>query len=893
MDQSMNYIVGKTGEHGTWLPLWIHGMDTMDTACCLVREWLSVSIKNRLCRNMREEELLNLVAFLSLVHDIGKITPCFQRKITTQNDFLRANLNRHDLLFQEEKEGLPHGAAGEAMLISMGCNIRIAAVVGAHHGKPTESDGDYEIRAKYNVNHKIGDSKKNNRPVWKEIREQYLNFALETAGYASIDELPTIDFEQQVLLTGLLIMADWLASNTDYFPLIGSGDFPYRSSQRSSCAWEKIDLPDRWIPHMMEMEPETFRQIFGFSPNEIQRAAEEIASQMKEPGVMIIEAPMGVGKTEAALAAAEVLASHFGSSGLYFGLPTQATANGIFPRLEVWADGRTEGGRHSIRLAHRLAELNEAYARFLVKQSDVSEEGLFVHEWFSGRKKVLLSDFVIGTVDQLLMMVLRQKHVMLRHLGLSGKVVIIDECHAYDDYMNQYLDRALMWLASYGVPVILLSATLPSERRDALTKAYLSGREVPLKKPLKAYDEYPLITYTDGNHCYQRPITLVTAPKKVQIFKIQDQDLEDILKAPVESGAAIGILCNTVRRAQEIYRRLKEGNINYDIMLCHAQFISEDRAEWEKLLMQQLGKASKSEDRRNRIVIGTQVLEQSLDIDFDFMITELCPMDLLLQRIGRLHRHQRQRPKGMEIPQCHVMFPEESNKKASETIYGKWLLMRTEEELPETICLPNDISPLVQRVYSVPENQEEPMYRDYIDDNARQRARASRFLLCPSEDTPKDEWEFTSLLNGMLNSGTGSDSEEAANAAVRDSIASIEVLILQRNGDNSYSFLPWRENGAEIDANAAPDSQLASRIARQRLRLPFQLSAPWNAAATVETLQKEQPVPEVWLQSPVLKHELFLFLDQSLSAKLGDYVLHYSKEIGFTVRKGDENESGI
>ena len=198
-------------------------------------------------------------------------------------------------------------------------------------------------------------------------------------------------------------------------------------------------------------------------PNSLQSEILDITGDADKPGIYILEAPMGIGKTEAALSAAEILAAKYGSGGVFFGMPTQATSNGIFVRLEDWAKKNADEEKtlHSIRLAHAAAELNDDYHDLVSGDSVMYDEdgsGLVVHSGLSGRKQALLSDFVIGTVDQMLLAALKQKHVMLRHLGLAGKVVIVDECQAYDAYMNCYLDRVMTWLGVYKVPVIILSS---------------------------------------------------------------------------------------------------------------------------------------------------------------------------------------------------------------------------------------------------------------------------------------------------------------------------------------------------------------------------------------------------------------------------------------------------
>ena len=240
---------------------------------------------------------------------------------------------------------------------------------------------------------------------------------------------------------------------------------------------------------------------------------------MDDPGLLIIEAPMGNGKTEASLLCAEVMAAKSGAGGVAYLLPTMATSNAMFSRVEEWLKTVPDskgGSMESMQLLHSKAALNPDYSKlrswgstWMGDEAKANvEEGVVAHQWFAGKKRGLLSSFVVGTVDQLLMAALKVKHVQLRHLGLAGKVVVVDEVHAYDAYMNTYLDRILTWLGAYGVPTILLSATLPANRRDELIHAYRgrdrkSARNNSRRKdiPQAPCEEsgcpaYPLITTT-------------------------------------------------------------------------------------------------------------------------------------------------------------------------------------------------------------------------------------------------------------------------------------------------------------------------------------------------------------------------------------------------------------
>ena len=727
----------------------------------------------------------------------------------------------------------------------------------------------------------------------------------------SVDELPQLTIPAEILLTGLLIMADWVASNTRYFPLIPveevGSDTLYPA--RVDRAWEALDLTSPWKVQSDVTEPGAFAERFGFPPNEVQRAMLEAVSRTQEPGIFILEAQMGVGKTEAALGAAEILAKHGGEGGIFFGLPTQATANGIFGRLLAWSEKQPDELEHSIKLAHGMAELNEAYLRLqqdtvrveedLEADPDADPESrVMVHQWFRGNKQGLLADFVIGTVDQLLMAALQQKHVMLRHLGLAGKVVVIDECHAYDAYMNCYLDRALTWLGRYKVPVILLSATLPAKRRVELVRAYLNGRTAPdgLWQTCRGY---PLLTWTDGKRVEQTTIPLETEPRRVETFPLTEEQLTDTLRSALREGGCAGVIVNTVKKAQAIAARLRAELPEFEVVVFHAQFLMPDRAAKEEALMKRIGKHSTPEQRDKLIVVGTQVLEQSLDIDLDFLVTELCPMDLLLQRIGRLHRHEgRARPRPVAQARCAVLDTgTEEFDEGSKAVYGEWLLWRTRKFLPTAITLPDDIAPRVQDVYGwepdpLPASPQSTAARaEYEKAQQIKMGKAKTFTILPPEEHRKRP-SLNTLDNWMDDVGAVSDN--GARAAVRDGDPSIDVLVLMRDAAGNVRFLPDETGhpGACMPTDEPPQPEMALQIARQKLRLPGYFSKRWSVEQTIDALEaRNREVFGLWQQSPLLRGELILLLDDHLTAQLAGQVLQYDRENGLTYRKEEENEA--
>ncbi len=884
------FLVGKTNPENLslWLPLWMHLRDTAEIMELLVREWLPDSTKKS--AGMDEEALASLARFLGYIHDIGKATVLFQTRITKSVPEAQARIETYSVLCYREanKKKTPHAAASEAILRALDCPFGIASIAGAHHGKPQSCDVEYNLES-YASNY----YPKGCKAAWYSCWETMLDCALKDCGYADVRALPTLTQPVEILLTGLLIMADWIASNTEYFPLIPVEDCGNDAlyPDRAYRAWDQLQLSLPWEAQSDVLEDSGFRRRFDFAPNAVQRAVLDAVNEMTQPGLMILEAPMGIGKTEAGLAFSEACAARFGAGGIFFGLPTQATSNGIFPRLISWAENQSDDLRHSVRLAHGMLELNEDYLELPRMQSNVEQdadtegERIAVHQWFCGNKKALLADFVIGTVDQLLMAALKQKHVMLRHLGLVGKSVIVDEVHAYDAYMNQYLDCALQWLGWYGVPVILLSATLPANRRAELIRAYQPKAKEGIWTSSAAY---PLITWTNGKEVCQCASKSDTEKRGIRISYITAADIEQVLQEKLQKGGCAGIIVNTVRKAQAIADAVKAAMPDKNVILFHSQFLMPDRTETERCLMERAGKYSTPEMRKNLIVVGTQVMEQSLDVDFDVLITELCPMDLLLQRIGRLHRHDRQRPEAMKAAECFVLDTgTEEFDEGSAFVYGEWLLYRTRKLLPEKITLPQDISRLVQRAYMWDALQADAvelnMHSDYEGKREKQRQKAMAYVV-PKPEKHEDFPELDTLDDWMQD--TPADGDMAARAAVRDGDMSIEVLLMQRQKDGRIHFLPWQENGGMVSADTLPEAAIALKIAKQKIRLPAAFSRSWQADRIIRELEeKNRQKLSTWQLSPLLKGELVLLLDEDLSAHLGDMILHYDKETGLSWRK--------
>ena len=910
MKDSYKYLIAKndTAER-KWLPLWVHCVDTFHVMDYLLSHWLIGGSLHAITKTINPSQIRIIALFLSIFHDFGKASITFQAKIAEGVDELHkmheeVNLCTPSVNDPELRDGkkMPHGVAGEILLLIKGCPASLAAIVGAHHGRPWEKGPDIAVEIEDILEDDEDDIYRNfiyglrlwggkaRRGEWIKAQDNFYNWALEEIGIVSVHELPSIGDSEAVILSGLVIMADWIASNEAYFPLITYNQkAPDDMKERAVLAMEKIELPPTWRPAGYEDICALSKDRFGFYPNVIQEKVIEAVLDSAEPGLFILEAPMGIGKTEAALLAAEEFTEDR-TSGVLFALPTQATANSIFSRIIEWGKGQAEQNTLSIRLAHGMANLNEEYLALMDNGKhadcivdDYENNRLIVHDFFQGSKQALLADFVVSTVDQILLASLKQKHFMLRHLGLCGKVVIIDECHAYDAYMNEYLERTLQWLGAYRTPVIMLSATLPYKQRSAFIDAYMRNKKSSNDETWRKAMGYPLLTWTDGREVYQEKIAYSGIKRDVIIETIYRSDmiLEQapkiirIIEESLHDGGCVAVVLNTVKRAQLLALEIKKALPDKHMILLHSRFISEDRIEYEKELLSCAGKQSEKADRDGLIVIGTQVIEQSLDFDVDLMITDLCPMDLLLQRIGRLHRHAIHddiRPDVLKHPKCYVLGEGDNPNSERKSVYDRLLLMRTKGFLPTKISLPNDIPNLVQNVYDYTcQLMEEPEgYLKAFDENIRKKTKscndADAFRLFP----PGKE----RTINRFIESAALAD-EEQAKAQVRNSDVTIETIVLF-NTKKGLSRAPWRYRD-NFNIAFCPSTDECRAIANQRVRFPS-----W---VTGVISKEDLAMPSEWEKSVWLRGRNLLILDEYGLVEIGDYVIKYDRSLGLSVER--------
>lgn len=636
------------------------------------------------------------------LHDFGKGIPGFQAKWPegrVRSEFAGLAFSPQRLLDISD-----HAAASAALLRSLlhektdnptWVNAALQAI-GAHHGYnllPTE------VRAAL---------PRGEAAPWPAARRALFDAywqTLSATGCPTTEDLPLAAVEW---LAGLTSVADWIGSNEDWFPPgERSNDLAehFQAAQKlAEVALDAIGWPAfRPLLHQSLDTPTLLGRIVGtpgaLAPRPLQTVGDQLLSKAKGPTLLIVEAPMGEGKTELAMLAHLRLQASNQHRGLYLALPTQATGNAMFDRglrfLRAFADDMPL----DIQLAHGGAMLDERIAR-LCGIHGASGDNIGSSAWFSQRRRALISPYGVGTIDQALFATLNVKHHFVRLWGLANRVVVLDEVHAYDTYTSGLIAALLRWLKALDCSVVLMSATLPRKRLADLLAAWDVGYEA---LPELAYPRIIAAHRNgiDGSNVAARPLPAINV---CGLEETPDAIAVAALTLLADSGCG-AIIVNTVDRAQHLYRLMDEAlDDDCELILFHARYPADERGQRERAVLDLFGRSGTRPPRA--LLIATQVAEQSLDIDFDFLISDLAPIDLLLQRAGRLHRHERARPAAHATARFFVAglkperFPELKETKW-QYVYDPYILGRTWALTSrESVWqLPTDIDRLVQMVY--------------------------------------------------------------------------------------------------------------------------------------------------------------------------------------------------
>lgn len=767
-----------------WHPLASH---CLDVAAVAVAWWDSSPVIRRIFLHAfkgRDAEVRAWVLFFVALHDIGKFDLRFQRKADDILKLAWPGINLVEVDGSQSRR-FDHGRQGFSCAIiecpqwsgiEMSYDIQaswrpwLSAVTGHHGDLPEAGDTVQEYAEEHLMSHDH-----EARRDWVSV----LAALFLTSAGITLHMLPEpCERSAQALLAGFCSVCDWIGSNVDVSPYV-------------HLINAELDVDSYFHRQIAEIKVQGWLSKFGLvrSVDEYQGLASLLKPEESPRGVQVriddlpcapsltlIEAPTGSGKTEAALAYAWRLLDAGVGDGIIFALPTQATANAMLKRTESFANVAFQSGGANVVLAHGKRELSPEFAELINagrRQSIHQEEEATAQcaTWLAqSRKRVFLGQVGVCTVDQTLLSVLPVRHKFVRGFGLNKSVLIVDEVHAYDAYMHGLLAEELRRQRDTGGSAILLSATLPSSVRAKLFNSW--DVAAPSQAP------YPVIWHVEENSAQSIEVPADQQPPRREVFiecislpnaMPDDAVLNRIIEA-AEAGARVAVVVNLVDVAQQVARLLKERTaIPVDIF--HARYRFADRQVKEQFAT---GNFKRNAVRQGgRILVATQVVEQSLDLDFDWMVTQICPIDLLFQRLGRLHRHERMRPQGYEEPRCTVLTVENDDYGLHKLIYGNArVLWRTSRLLSSTdrLVFPQAYRECIEAVYQEEECEGEPesITKDYFSFVGKQIA-----LSCEAQQmvtTPRKPF--------------GDDD--------------VTITVKTRDGEMSLTVLPLRADGSML-----------------------------------------------------------------------------------------------
>lgn len=683
-----------------------------------------------------KKTIKELILFFSALHDIGKFSESFQnlkpellqklQNKTSKTQYIK----RHDALGQylfeyiilPEIQKLLNIEEFPWMRMQGFYNI-FAHISSGHHGIPQINE---DLKCFFSTIN-IKDTTQYMHDIW--------NLYISSKTKENLQYLVTInknDYRNSFLpiikniswqLSGLTTLADWIASGDkvtwkqDELDVSEYYEQAFLTADKSimEIGFAPVSTPDK--SGMERLFPD-----YASTPTPLQKYCNTVEIP-KGPQLWILEDIAGAGKTEAALVLASRIREKNGGNGIFVGLPTMATSNQMYERMasvyyKLFKDGETP----SLVLSHGSRHLNKTFAAsykdgisdaFINDSNDDQALSAYCHQWLAdSSKKSLLANCGVGTVDQLLMGALPVRYQNLRIIGMAQKVLIIDEVHAYDSYMMAILSNLLSYHASIGGSAILLSATLPAIMRHNLMQAWNKDTHISSDKD-HYKTAFPLVSsVTNASESISE---IAVQPRDTSVRSIPISffdDLDEIysfIKEKQESGKCVCWIRNTVKdvyAAQEILT-----NLGCSATVFHSRYTLFDRLRIEKEVIATYGKTSTETDRTGKVLIATQVVEQSLDIDFDYLITDLAPIDLIIQRAGRLQRHNRP---GRDAPVLHIHIPKEEEAQISKDWFKKsfkgasyvykdpGILWRTKEILKKegVLKLPENARLLMESVYN-------------------------------------------------------------------------------------------------------------------------------------------------------------------------------------------------
>jgi CRISPR-associated endonuclease/helicase Cas3 len=890
---------GELNQNGQpkYHPVICHLADTAAVAIEILRSHLSSLALKHLEKglNLQGESLIRFCGFMAGSHDLGKVSPAFQFQVSEVGKIL-AGETLYDcwsFLPRERQKGkAPHGLVTAAtlpdFLVESGLGqtlskrqakrlaSKLAAIVGGHHGFfPSQQ----EIGS---LDSAIAGT--DERSVWRQYSRQIFVQLWDFVGLKPEDLPNHCDNAAAMLLAGLTTVSDWLASNPEPdsgFPY--ANDTPFAEYAEELAEKAKNALAKQGWTKQPSLQPLHLTQLFPFisEPRELQKTAVELSENLSQPCLMLVEALMGEGKTEVALYLADLWQHQGFTGGFYIGLPTQATSNAMFKRVQDFLKQRYPQETINLTLSHSAAVLKEDYRQTVCRLDQVYDEDkrVVASEWHTARKRTLLSPYGVGTIDQGLMGIVRSRHQFVRLFGLAGRTVILDEIHAYDIYTSTLLERFLEWLALLGSPVVALSATLPKNTRQRLLDAYARG--CGCTEPKLTDNPYPRLTLFSPAGLVGKSFTASGhLRRQLGISWVKDEAWIDSLRERLKDGGCVAVICSTIDRAQAVFQRLQSHFPAEELGLFHGRFLFVNREKIEKECLDKFGKDGTRPKRF--ILVATQVIEQSLDVDFDLMVSDLAPIDLLLQRSGRLHRHIREyRPKLLQNPPLWLIEPtwDEKGKiqfNDSGYIYDRHVLLRSWLSLRnrDTIQLPEETDSLIESVYNleleIPSNLEDKYVNDWqsslekyqTDEEENKRTKANQIKLPPPTADVKPD-QFTRR---------GEEDDDSTIATLtRLGEPSVTTIFLQQT--QSGLILPGSDY--PIDLEETPKLETIQKLLAHSTRI---------SKRGLVSILLSQRNPETWT-SALLRHCRCVILNDAGVAQIEEWQLDLDPLLGVIVIK--------
>lgn len=664
-----------------------HMLETGIVAGCLTdTNGICHPVLNRMSEitGFDSDTLLAKIVFICAIHDIGKIHPTFQGRDEETLEILKQEgLNQvsFDTRFRHEQYGANIFNRLSVDDADMKNSDIISQIIRMHHQKEQKKNSDIDII-------KIDDKEKAKK--WRHIQNEIYDYVKNIFRF---DNLNLINknisksklFVVQNAILGIMITSDWIASNSYVFDNQQYKNVDEFLESRKTQALRFLNnegLIRQQIPVM-----QNFMSAFGFNGRPVQNDVEKIVHK-NDIKCMLIESDCGSGKTEAALYAAAVLGNRSGLSGIYMGLPTGVSAEAIQDRVDEFLTSR---GMRNTKLYTSKS--------MLLREPDKQPV------WTDMSRQRLLASSAVGTVDQVMTAARLVRFESVRMDGLASKVLIIDEIHAYDAYMLAVIKDLLKICGELDVPVIMLSATLPISTKNDLLGVLGDG-------DIELHNGYPVISYVTKDGRVHEHVSRQYMPDKkiscelLPILNDNDKIARYAVDA-VKDGGCECVIMNTVADAICVYDKIKKNKKNdCKIILYHSRMTINARDKTSRKILAMCGK-----DRTKRpervIIVGTQVLEQSLDIDVDYMITAICPIDLLFQRIGRYHRHGDEgtiREHVVVANTVQVLIPATlSSYGGTEYVYEKCYLDATIDAINEHnshLLIPSGMPDMINYVYS-------------------------------------------------------------------------------------------------------------------------------------------------------------------------------------------------